>query len=327
MAKKEQELSIREKIEKAQGKAITETTLREAGLTRVPVAPDGAVSEKVLLAFVEAGVPEDLFFLFEGKQYKVFALAGWTAYQGQGKRARWGYDPITGDALTEAKAAQWAGFAPVCTFDGIVSMRDLIAYAAETGHMAGQEVTGPFYTMLLSLLPKGSTPVEPPTFLAEAANEWPYDPNASAIAARRNRQGKGNATSPSPSFAPAPPTVQKVVYHDGFPDDLQPTDSDRASLEVYGLFTSLFQGRSELSLFLSRAFKSDLTNALPDGGCSFTYYASQAAQAMGRRGMITPSLFYNLETEIPGRARDIRDALYRVFPGLALHRLLPGLKA
>lgn len=272
---------------------VTSENLRELGLERVPVAPDGALDQKLIERFIEAEQPADPFF--DG--HKVVTLAGWDDLR---KRKLVELDPVSGEPLTLDDATAWRSGAPIrVRFGDPVPVADLYAYAAAKSLLP----SGVNSHTVLDNLPLGTVPIEPSRSLRSAALEWPYDPDAPQIAReRRQRRQSGGSVSltrPAPAVVSVP--VMAPAQQSG---DLSPS----RGMQMLATFLGEVYSTDELQRFVRWEVSSSIVDALPSGA-SRVATADHVAQAFVQNGYLGDNLRIKMVESRPRRRAEI-DAIF-----------------
>jgi hypothetical protein len=172
-------------IKKLTGNALTAAALREAGVTLVPILPDGSLADLALAAFIQAGQPANEFFTHDGDDYKLVPPEEWERSR-HVKAGPAKFDPINGEPLSDAALAAYTALAPIKVLGGgTVPTIELIAYGAEMKLLPSDLTSREARRFFTS----GTDAVAPPEDLKPAARAWPYDKNAAEIARRRLDRG------------------------------------------------------------------------------------------------------------------------------------------
>lgn len=279
-------------IKKLTSNTITAAALRDAGISWVPVMPDGSLADLALAAFIQAGQPEgDGFFTHNGDDIKLFAPEEWERNR-HTKAGPAKCDPINGEPLTEVTLAAYNALAPIKLLGGgSVPAIELLAYGAEK-HLLPVDLT----SREARRLPKGTEPIAPDDDLKPAAREWPYDTNAAEFARRRLERG---IPTPAPIVRRVRDGGQTLVNNGpvGQQFNIQSGNRSRDAKLADGL-VAVFS-RAELARFLRYNVDASLESALPGESVAMSVYTAAAVDALRSRGLIDGAFFDALIRERP----------------------------
>lgn len=181
--------------------------LSAAGLSLVPILPDGKLATEILGAWIEEGMPMETGF------YHHFKLVSPTEMERrQGNRQAPLLDPLSQEPMSPAVAQAWKALAPFqCAFGIVVSAEDLCTYARARGLLASDLTSA----IVRRFFEKGTAPVEPPEELVSAALEWPYDVEGPTVVERARRGQKSAAVAVERPVAAANKEEQGMVGSPG----------------------------------------------------------------------------------------------------------------
>lgn len=271
---------------------VTPEALREAGLDRLPVEPDGELDEALVTEFATEGKPEVDYY----KGRKVMTPEQWDAYRRDTKVPE--HDPISGRLLPDDDRKRWAALAPVRVLGGaVVSQADLAAYGS-VKNLLHPELTSYF---LLRHGEKGETPLDSCPDLEAAALAWPYDKRAQDIArTQRFTAPSGKSSAPAPVYREPEPRRMREVIPEAparTPGVSRQTRETQLEDFILGAFSA---DEAERKLF--RAVERDVPGA---SSTSPRNYVSAAVGAMNRRGLINRDFFDAMILANPGRGNEI----------------------
>lgn len=271
-------------LKKLTGNALTAAAIREAGLSLVPIDPNGSINEAQLKKFIEAGTPDQRFF---GKCLLV------TPEEMENRRKKPAlttrYDPVSGEPETEASSAAWDAAAPIRVYNGLtektVPAADLMAFASVEGYLPA-EVTSLIARMFLQ---KGTLPVDPPEILERAALEWPYDGNAAQKAFLKRSQSSLPAARPVvlPPAKQAPNGYRQTAG----------TSTRNIGLSELKRFISARYSVDEMRRLFYRAGVDD--SQLPEGPVTANSFAETAVNTADRLGVINDTFFFTMLADRP----------------------------